>query len=247
MQQENEHVPEFQDHDARTWASFGRLASRWERTSGLDREEMLNELLQGYLCGEIWPVILPNLYGGHEMLAASPARPYWMKATRRFPAETFTRLDFLRAAKGYGHLHVDVEDSPFAAGYRGLIGIPVDKYDPLFIETYIEKLTPSPNAVARWCSDHGWPVPPGLSCSEIDVGAVDQDEHVESHVDPAEEAGRARYERWADEMQQLRQNGKAKTLRAAAILVAGQEMVDVSYVLREERRIRKEREEMRGK
>ena len=75
MQQENEHVPEFQDHDARTWASFGRLASRWERTSGLDREEMLNELLQGYLCGEIWPVILPNLYGGHEMLAASPARP----------------------------------------------------------------------------------------------------------------------------------------------------------------------------
>ena len=166
MQQENEQAAEFQDHDTRTWASFERLASRWERTSGLDQEEMLNELLQGYLRGEIWPAILPNLYGGHEILTASPAHPYWMKTTRRFPIETFTRLDFLRAAKAYGHLHVDAEDSPFTAGYRGLIGVPLNSYALFFIETYIKKLTPSPNAVVRWCSDHGWPVPPGLSCSE---------------------------------------------------------------------------------
>lgn len=196
MQQENEQATEFQDHDTRTWASFGQLASRWEQTSGLNRSEMLSVLLQGFLCGEIWPTILPNLYGGvgahGEKFTASPARPHWMKGTRRFPIETFTRLDFLRAARK--HLDVDKRDSPFAAGYRGLIGIPVDGYDPTFIETYIEKLTPSPDAVMRWCSGHGWPVPPGLACSETDVSTTDQEEHANKSMKKTEAAEKIRLE-----------------------------------------------------
>ncbi len=80
-----------------------------------------------------------------------------------------------------------------------------------------------------------------------DKAAVDQEEHAESHVDPAEEIGPVRYKRWADNIHQLRQSGEAETLKAAAMVIAGQEGVDVSYVIREERRIRKEREEIRGK
>jgi len=68
----------------------------------------------------------------------------------------------------------------------------------------------------------------------------------DSHVNLTEQTGPERYARWAVDMNRLRDSGEAKTLRAAAKMVAGQEGVDVSYVLREERRIRKEREEIRG-
>ena len=196
MQQENEQAPRFRGRDTRTWASFGQLAARWEQTVGLDRSEVLNMLLQGFLCGELWPTVLPNLYGGvgdhGPKFTASPARPHWMKGKRRFPTETFTRLDFLRAARN--HLDVDSKDSPFAAGYRGLIGIPADQYDPSFIEIYIEKLTPSPDAVARWCSGHGWPVPPGLVCFETDVSVADQEEYAIESTKETGIAGKIRPE-----------------------------------------------------
>ena len=206
MQQENEHAPEFQGVDTRSWTSFFRLAERWESAHSLDRIDMLYELLQGYLRGELWPTILPNVYGG-TALTASPARPYWMKSARRWPIETFTRLDFLRAAKGFAglHLHFQSEsikvddatgrvvsrnyaDDPFAAGHRGLIGISLDKYADSFIESYIKKLTPSPNAVVRWCSNHNWPVPSGLSCSETDVGAAGKEDHKKPRTLPANNA-----------------------------------------------------------
>lgn len=250
MQQPNERTPEFQGVDTRFWVSFSRLAERWERAHNLDRSDMLYEILQGYLRGELWPTILPEVYGG-TAITASPSRPDWMKSPRRWPVETFTRLNFLRAAKAFAGLHLYFlpesikADEPYAAGRRGLIGISLDKYSDLFIESYIKKLTPSPSAVVRWCSDHGWPIPPGLSYPETDVGAVGQD--AQSHANPAKETGRERQERWVEDIQQLRQSGRANTFKEAAKVIAGKEKVDFTYVLREDRRIRKEREEKRGK
>ena len=228
---------------------------------------MLEALLQAYLRGEFWPVILPGLCGGADThgkapLTASPPHPHWMKSGRRWPVETFTRLDFLRAAKAFGGLGIDARDNPFAQGYHGLINIPLDRYTPFFIEAYIEKLSVEPKAVAHWCRERGWPVPVGLestrlvsigSPSEVaasTVGIANKGPEERGGALPtpdtagAEKArmgtGKSKYEEWETKQRKLCKRGM--TNREAAKQIAKEAGVDISTVERETRRVRRERE-----
>jgi hypothetical protein len=85
-----------------------------------------------------------------------------MGMQRRYPHETFTRYDFLRAVKAFAKLPIELAEPVYRCGSKGLAALPLEKYGENFIEDYIEKLSVPLEVCRDWLISRGELLPDSM-------------------------------------------------------------------------------------
>lgn len=114
--------------------------------------------------------------------------------------------------------------------WEKLATVPLDRYPELVQAAYLKNFRISFNTFADWCTHRKLEQPSFWRGPLV------------ASTEKKPQPDQSRYEKWADCQRKLITDGEAETLREAAKLIAAKENVDYSYVERETRRTRRERE-----